>query len=52
VILCFLLTIGQCFGLGISIRIHAGQNCPQQKGGKRNFMFEELSVGLEASLGA
>jgi hypothetical protein len=33
----------------IRIRNHAGQNCPQKKKKKRNFMLEELSAGLEAS---
>jgi hypothetical protein len=32
----------------IRIRIQAGQNGPQKKKKGRNFMFEGLSLGLEA----
>jgi hypothetical protein len=34
------------------IRIQAGQKCPPKKKKKKNFMFEEFFLGLEASPGA
>jgi hypothetical protein len=39
-------------GFGIRMRIRAGKNCFQKRGKRRHFMFEEFSVGLEASPGA